>query len=100
MATAALLATGCVVRERAYVAVPAPAAEVMVTADPPAPYYEVTPAPRPGFYWIQGAWVWRHNHWFWARGHWDHPPRPGAVWIGGRYEYRGGGRVWIGGYWR
>jgi hypothetical protein len=102
VAVAALLATGCVVRERVVYATPpvAPAPDVVVTEDMPAPYVEVMPAvPRPGFVWVQGAWVWRH-HWVWVRGHWEHPPRPEAVWIGGRYEYRGGARVWIGGYWR
>ena len=102
VAVAGLLATGCVVREHAYVAVPAPApsAEVVVTADPPAPLFEVIPAPQPGFYWVQGAWTWREQHWVWVRGHWSHPPHPGAMWVGGHYRYRGGARVWVEGRWR
>ena len=110
VAAATALATGCVERERvvyapappppAYVPPPAPSPEVVVTEDMPAPYYEPVPAgPRPGFVWVQGAWVWR-NHWIWSSGHWAHPPRPGALWVGGRYDFRGGRRVWIGGYWR
>ena len=106
VSVAALLATGCVVHERA-VYQPAPAVvyqaapgEVVVTSDPPAPYVEVVPvAPRPGFVWVRGGWVWR-GHWVWSRGHWAHPPRPGASWVDGRYEYRGGVRVYIGGGWR
>lgn len=98
---ASLFATGCVVRERVVYAEPsAPPPEVTVTEDqPPAPYVEVVPAPRPGWAWVPGAWVWR-GHWVWVRGHWAHPPRAGAVWIEGHYEYRGGTRVYIGGYWR
>ena len=126
VAAVALLATGCVVRERtvyqpapppvtyvapapapAPVVVPPPSAqvvlapgEVVVTAEPPAPYVEAYPTiRRPWFEWVPGAWVW-HSRWVWERGHWVHPPHRGAVWVGGRYELRGGVRVYVAGSWR
>ena len=119
----ALLAVGCVVQERpgrnpvpppvTYVTppppvvVPPPSApvvlapgEVVVTAEPPAPYVEAYPVViRPGFLWVPGVWSW-HGHWVWERGHWVHPPHRGAVWVPGRYERRGGVRVYVAGGWR
>src|SRR5206468_9548286 len=66
-------------------AVPASArdVEVYLNAPPPAPRYEVVPAPRQGYVWIPGYWdahgyrhVWRPGHWERERrGHRWHEPR-------------------------
>src|SRR5258706_13389076 len=47
------------------------AAEIYVNIAPPAPRYEVVPAPRGGYVWVPGYWDWRGNHHVWARGHWE-----------------------------
>lgn len=109
IASTAVLASGCVVREEVRYRQPgppppavvaAPAGEVVVTEAPPPPIVEsVTIAPDPTFVWVGGAWIWRGG-WVWGPGHWERPPRRGAVWVGPRYVYRGGRHVWARGYWR
>ncbi|HEX3797484.1 MAG TPA: hypothetical protein VH413_02190 [Verrucomicrobiae bacterium] len=101
LASASLLATGCVYRRVVYTPPPPPVAgEVVVPAAPPPPVVEsVTITPAPGYVWVAGAYSWE-GRWVWEPGHWAHPPRPGAVWIIGGYAYRGGRHVWVRGYWR
>jgi hypothetical protein len=56
---------------------------------PPAPRYEVVPAPRSGYTWAPGYWSWegqRHN---WAPGRWIEA-RPGSYWVADRWEPRDG----------
>ena len=53
------------------VSVPAAArTEVFVNIAPPAPRYEVVPAPRVGFVWVPGYWDWRGNRHVWVTGRW------------------------------
>lgn len=49
----------------------APAAFAQVILVPaPAPRYEQTPSPRPGYVWQQGYWQWEHGRYAWTRGSW------------------------------
>ena len=71
---------------------PLPAAAdagIYVDIAPPAPRYEVTPAPRPGFIWVPGFWDWRGHRHVWVRGHWEHE-RAGYAWVPNRWEQRDG----------
>ncbi|MCA3191442.1 hypothetical protein [Cupriavidus sp.] len=47
---------------------------------PPAPIYEAVPAPRPGYVWAPGYWMWddHYRKHAWKRGHWE-TARPGYV---------------------
>ena len=56
------------------VALPA-AAEIYVNIAPPAPRYEVVPAPRAGYVWAPGYWDWRGHRHVWVRGHWERERR-------------------------
>ena len=47
------------------------AAEIYVNIAPPAPRYEVVPAPRVGYVWIPGYYDWRGNRHVWTRGRWE-----------------------------
>jgi hypothetical protein len=50
-----------------------PLAGCYVAARPaphPAPVYEATPGPRPGWVWIAGHWQWNGRRQVWIRGHW------------------------------
>src|SRR5882724_13389592 len=82
----AVLASGCVVRERTVyrdrppAAAPAGGGVVVDDAPPPVVEEQVTVAPGPEFVWIGGVWVWHGRHWAWENGHWARPPHPGAVW--------------------
>jgi hypothetical protein len=59
------------------VAVPA-SAQVYVQIAPPAPRYEVVPAPRAGYVWAEGHWEWNGHRYRWVPGSWMRE-RPGYV---------------------
>lgn len=67
------------------------AAEVGIFLDiaPPAPRYEVVPAPRAGFIWAPGYWDWRSGRHSWVKGHWERQ-RAGYHWNESRWEQRDG----------
>jgi hypothetical protein len=82
----------------------------------PAPIVEVVPAaPRAGYAWVPGHWVWRHGAWFWVKGHhirgvvaaMPEPvvevvtvrPSPAHIWVKGHHSWEGGRWVWHPGVW-
>ncbi len=73
-----------------------PAPQVYV-APPPAPRYEVRPAPRRGYVWVPGHWEGRRNGPVWVKGvflrerHGYYYSQPQWVRQGDRWAYRGGG---------
>jgi len=69
-----------------------------ITIAPPAPYYEVVPAPRPGWGWAPGYWAWGGNAYVWHRGYWQ-PNRPGFRWVGPAWRHREGRWFWAPGRW-
>jgi hypothetical protein len=63
----------------AYAPLPSMAAtdlRVVVNSAPPAPRYEVAPAPRRGYIWAPGHWEWRGHRHEWIGGYWI-AERPG-----------------------
>src|SRR5579884_1488592 len=73
----AILASGCVYRERTVYTAPPPTVattpgpEVTVTGPPPAPAVvesqtTIVAPPDPTFVWVGGAWVWGVGGWVWA----------------------------------
>jgi hypothetical protein len=56
---------------------------------PPAPRYEVVPAPRAGYAWVPGFWDWRGNHHVWVRGRWERE-RHGYYWHPNRWVQQDG----------
>lgn len=118
VAGVALLATGCVYRERTVYRNPpppgyagpayeTPGGEVVVDSDmpsaPPAGEVDTTiavgPPPFDGAIWVGGYWGWGPRGWVWTRGYWGRPPFRGAIWVGPRFVVRGGRRVWVRGGW-
>jgi hypothetical protein len=67
------------------------AAQVGIYLDvaPPAPRYEVVPAPRRGYVWQPGFWDWRDGRHHWRKGHWVRE-RSGMYWHPNRWEQRDG----------
>jgi hypothetical protein len=51
-----------------------------VGTPPPAPVYEVVPAPRVGYVWAPGYWSWEHERHVWMPGRWM-PERHGHHWV-------------------
>ena len=45
--------------------------DVRINLAPPAPQYEVTPPPRPGYVWAPGHWQWNGSQHVWATGRWE-----------------------------
>lgn len=60
-----------------------------VNVAPPAPLYEVVPAPRAGYVWVPGYWDWRGHHHHWVSGYWVRH-RPGPYYEPVRRVYRDG----------
>jgi hypothetical protein len=65
--------------------------DVDINVAPPAPRYEVVPAPRVGFVWAPGYWAWDsgHHHHVWHGGRYIHE-RHGQHWVADRWTERDG----------
>lgn len=72
--------------------------ETIVQTPPPQVVYEVTPAPQPGFVWVNGFWGWQGMRHVWYPGHWVNE-RPGQIWIGHQWIHRGAGWHFESGHW-
>ena len=68
---------------------PSLAAGVYVDIAPPAPRYEVEPAPRTGFVWVPGFWDWRGHRHVWVKGHFERE-RHGMYWHPNRWVQNDG----------
>jgi hypothetical protein len=62
---------------------------IWLDAAPPAPRYEVVPAPRAGYIWQPGYYDWRNGRHVWTRGQWVRE-RKGYYWHPTRWEQREG----------
>jgi hypothetical protein len=67
----------------------ASAVDIYLDIAPPAPRYEVMPAPRAGYVWQPGYWDWRDGRHHWRRGHWVRE-RSGYYYHPSRWEQRNG----------
>ena len=69
--------------------------DVRIDIAPPAPRYEVVPAPRAGYVWAPGHWQWDGRHHVWTAGRWE-VSRPGYRFVEPRWEryYEGGRERW------
>lgn len=73
------------------------ATSIYVQVAPPAPRYEVVPAPRRGQVWVPGHWEWNRRHYTWVGGYFVqarpgyHYAQPQWVQHGNRWGYERGG---------
>ena len=72
----------------AAIALPA-AAEMDVNIAPPAPRYEVAPAPRAGYLWVPGYWDWKGHRYVWVKGRFERE-RHGKYWHPNRWVQHDG----------
>lgn len=63
----------------------AAAVDVYLNVAPPAPRYEVVPAPRAGYVWQPGYWDYRSDRHYWRKGYWVRE-RPGYYYHPSRWE--------------
>ena len=92
----------CALIALAPVAMPA-AAQINVSINlgvaPPAPRYEVVPAPRSGYAWAPGYWQWENERHVWLQGRWIQA-RPGSYWVADRWDARDGRHHYQPGHWK
>ncbi len=71
---------------------------IQVGIAPPPPRWEPIPAPRAGFFWVPGYWMWVSGGYRWHAGRW-HRHRPGYTYM--RPAWYRSGRTWRfrSGYW-
>jgi hypothetical protein len=62
---------------------------IFVDVAPPAPRYEVVPAPRAGYTWVPGFWDWRGRRHVWMKGHFERE-RAGFAYTPNRWVQEGG----------
>ncbi|RMH40928.1 MAG: hypothetical protein D6689_12370, partial [Deltaproteobacteria bacterium] len=107
-AAVSLSASACVVRETRPARVSAQGSlhvratapnPYYVSAAPPQPLYEeMTPAPGPGYVWVDGYWHWNGYDWEWIPGQWV-VRYDGYVYIEPYYGFVDGRYVYVPGYW-
>ncbi|MDP9171801.1 MAG: YXWGXW repeat-containing protein [Acidobacteriota bacterium] len=68
---------------------------VRIGPPPPPRILYQTPAPGPGFIWVDGYWYPVGNRYRWHQGYWTRPPYEGARWIGPHHD----GEQFYNGYW-
>jgi hypothetical protein len=75
---------------------------VGINIGPPAPRYEVVPAPRPGYYWRAGHWFWNGSQYVWRPGYFVARPAGyyNRAWIPGHWVHRPAGWFFVEGHWR
>jgi YXWGXW repeat-containing protein len=101
MRTQKLVLAGLVAAVLGSISIPAAArtnVDLYVNIAPPAPRYEVVPAPRIGFVWVPGYWDWRGHRHVWIVGHYARH-RPGYYYAPARYvEHEGRWRYYAPGW--
>lgn len=77
----------------------APGPSVMIVQAPPPPMYEAVPAPRAGYIWAPGHYVWDNGRYLWRGGQWMET-RAGYAWQPAQWQQRPDGS-WhlVGGAW-
>lgn len=74
-------------------------AQFTISIAPPAPQYEVVPAPRAGYVWAAGHYEFRNGNYVWVPGHWVQA-RSGYDYREARWIQRGDGSwTMVGGNW-
>ena len=71
---------------------------IQIGTPPPAPIYEVVPAPRAGYVWAPGYHRYDNGRYVWTSGRWM-AERPGYRWIGDRWEHGPNGYYHVAGRW-
>jgi len=67
--------------------------EIQLNYGPPAPRYEVIPAPRAGYIWTGGHWQWQRDRHVWVAGNWQ-AERAGYHYSQPQWVERKGGGGW------
>ncbi|MBS0523417.1 MAG: YXWGXW repeat-containing protein [Proteobacteria bacterium] len=71
---------------------------ISIGTPPPAPIYEVIPAPRAGYVWAPGYYRYEGGHYLWTKGRWM-AERPGYRWTNDRWEHGPHGWYHVPGRW-
>lgn len=71
---------------------------ISIGSPPPAPVYEVLPAPRSGYVWAPGYYRWEGGRHVWAPGRWM-GERIGYRWVADRWDHGSNGWHHVAGRW-
>ncbi len=71
---------------------------IVIATPPPAPVYEVIPAPRAGYVWAPGYYRWEGGRHIWTTGRWM-PERVGYRWVPDRWDHGANGWYHVAGRW-
>ena len=82
---AAALSTSALIAPAMVTPAAAQGINIQIGTPPPAPVYEVVPAPRVGYVWAPGHYRYVDNRYVWTTGRWM-AERPGYRWTPDRWE--------------
>lgn len=82
---AAALSTSALIAPAMVTPAAAQGLNISIGTPPPAPVYEVVPAPRAGYIWAPGHYRYVDNRYVWTTGRWM-AERPGYRWVPDRWE--------------
>lgn len=71
---------------------------IQIVSPPPAPVYEVVPAPRAGYVWAPGYYTHDNGRYVWTSGRWM-AERPGYRWVNDRWDHGPNGWYHTAGRW-
>jgi hypothetical protein len=71
---------------------------IVIGTPPPAPVYEVVPAPRAGYIWAPGYYRWEGGRHVWTSGRWM-TERVGYRWVPDRWDHGPNGWYHVAGRW-
>jgi hypothetical protein len=74
------------------------AVDVDIGRPPPAARVEAVPAPRAGYVWAPGYWLWDGHRHIWFKGHWE-AERPGQHYVAARWIETPGGWHFVPAHW-
>jgi hypothetical protein len=72
--------------------------DVIIGTPPPPVRVEVVPAPRPGYVWAPGYWVWEGHRHVWREGYWE-TERPGERFVPAAWVNTPGGWRFVPAHW-
>jgi hypothetical protein len=77
-------------------------AQIIVNIRPSRPTVVVakTPAPSPGYVWIDEEWSPKGNNYAWKGGYWSKPSKKGAKYNKGYWKQNKKGWHWVPGRWK
>lgn len=95
---AAVVSTSALIAPAMMAPAAAQGLSIQIGSPPPAPIYEVAPAPRAGYVWAPGYYRYDNGRYVWTAGRWM-TERHGYRWVNDRWEHGPNGWYHVAGRW-